>query len=334
MTDQREQSDPPEIPSRPAKVGEYSDVPDRYLSEEDLRPPRRRVAWPIVLFLLTCLSTFWAGTIHWQPQVAIGGTSAEADVAWRQVVLTHYPRGLTYMFAVLAILMTHEMGHFLTTLWYRIPASLPYFIPFPTSPLGTMGAVIGMRAHEADRRQIFDIGLAGPIAGLAVAIPIVYLGILRLEPMPAGTGGDIYDCPLLVRWMIQILRPDLGLVLSVRAGQLNAFFMAGWVGLLVTGLNMVPISQLDGGHVAYALFGTRAHWFARGALIAAMIFVVVARAHIWTLMIVLVTLMGTDHPPTSNDRVPIGRGRFVLGCLSLAIPILCFPPRGLITFIH
>lgn len=301
-----------------------------YLTEEDLQPHRRRRALPIVLFLLTCVSTFWAGASHWQPQFSLGGTSVAEDVAWRQAVFSHYGQGLVYMFSVLAILMTHEMGHFLTTLWYRIPASLPYFIPFPASPLGTMGAVIGMRAHQADRKQIFDIGLAGPIAGLMVAIPIIYLGILRLEQLPGPLSGEIYDCPLLVRWMIQTLRPDLGIVTTLRTSQLNAFFMAGWVGMLITGLNMVPMSQLDGGHVAYALFGRRAHWFARISLLAAIVFVVLAKAHIWTLMIVLVTLMGTDHPPTSNDRIRLGWGRFVLGCFSLAIPVLCFPPHGLI----
>ncbi|MDA0657951.1 MAG: site-2 protease family protein [Planctomycetota bacterium] len=314
---------PKTTPYVPANEGDY-------LTEEDLRPQRRRRALPILLFFLTCLSTFWAGASYWQPQFSLGATSVAEDVAWRQVVFSHYRQGWIYMFSVLAILMTHEMGHFLATLWYRIPASLPYFIPFPASPLGTMGAVIGMRAHQANRKQIFDIGLAGPIAGLVVAIPIVYLGILRLDSSPGPHGGEIYDCPLLVRWMIQALRPDLGIVTTLRTSQLNAYFMAGWVGMLITGLNMVPMSQLDGGHVAYALFGRWAHWFARIALLAAIVFVVLAKAHIWTLMIVLVTLMGTDHPPTSDDRVRLGWWRFALGCFSLAIPVLCFPPHGLI----
>ncbi len=224
--------------------------------------------------------------------------------------------------------MTHEMGHFVTTLIHRIPASLPYFIPLPISPIGTMGAVIGMDGMRADRREIFDIGLAGPIAGLVVALPVMWVGIEKLDLTQQGIGPFALDLPLTVRMMMDYLQPK-----GYQPGQMiwfsqfNPYFMAGWVGLLITGLNMLPVSQLDGGHVLYTLFGKRAHWIARGVVVLAIAYTVYTAQYTWILMIALVLLMGTDHPPTRDDRVPIGGLRFALGMVSMLIPIFCFAPR-------
>jgi membrane-associated protease RseP (regulator of RpoE activity) len=299
---------------------EISPVPGTPLRAYHLRrPPRRRVLLPLILFAVTCLSTFWAGATDWQP------VAPDA----RRVALSNWGQGLTYMACVLAILLTHELGHFFMTVWYRIPASLPIFIPFPITPIGTMGAVIGMDGRIANRKEIFDIGIAGPLAGLLAAIPILWLGIAQLDLSGPIYGAERYDCPLLVEWMIRALRPDAGWVSEIRSSQLNAFFMAGWVGLLITGLNMLPVSQLDGGHVIYALFGRRAHWIARGFIFAAILFIVLGEALIWSPMVILVILLGTDHPPTADDSVELGSRRIALGCLSLLIPILCFPLRGI-----
>ena len=108
--------------------------------------------------------------------------------------------------------------------------------------------------------------------------------------------------------------------------------MAGWVGLLITGLNMLPVSQLDGGHITYALFGKRAHLIARGVVMIAVVFVVAANAYMWSLMLILLLILGVDHPPTSNDRAPLGLARRLLGLTSLAIPIFCFPPMGMSSY--
>jgi membrane-associated protease RseP (regulator of RpoE activity) len=107
----------------------------------------------------------------------------------------------------------------------------------------------------------------------------------------------------------------------------NPLFVAGWVGFLITGLNMLPISQLDGGHVIYCLFGRRSRWIARGMLVGAMIFIVVAKAYAWALMVLIILFIGPDHPPTRNDHVRLGFFRVLLGLLSLAIPILCLPAQ-------
>lgn len=289
------------------------------------RPYTRRVTLPVVLFLVTCVSTFWVGSTHWYP----AGYLTDG-LAMRRMILLNWREGLAYMGALLAILLCHEMGHFLTTVVYRIPASFPYFIPFPLSAIGTMGAVIGMAGHRADRKQTFDIGLAGPLAGLAVALPILWLGMRELDLQTPARGAFQIDCPWLVTALLPYVRPDLPPLQSLWLSQINPYFMAAWVGLLITGLNMMPVSQLDGGHVVYALLLNRGHWVARGFLLAAIAYVVLARAGMWSVMIIIVILIGTDHPPTSNDNIPLGWFRTLLGYASLAIPLLCFPAQGII----
>ena len=137
--------------------------------------PRRKML-PLVLFLLTCLSTFWVGVCQWTPNLI----EPLWNVVWsgsllhiRELLLANWSSGLIYMICVLTILLLHEFGHFFATIYYRVPASFPYFLPFPFNPLGTLGAVIGMQGNAADRKQIFDIGIAGPLAGLVAAVPIV-----------------------------------------------------------------------------------------------------------------------------------------------------------------
>ena len=328
-------------PIIPAEIVDPSvslDASPRMLTEEDLRSARpRRVFLPVMLFLVTCLSTFWAGATNWMPLGFSTGIAAQHVVGFEaSVVEVHmallrgWDQGLVYMLCVLAILLTHEMGHFLATIRYRIPASFPYFIPFPVSPIGTMGAVIGMEGYKANRRQMFDIGIAGPLAGLLVAIPVLWIGIQRLDMNQPGYGGVAFDCPWLVKILMAYLRPDVGAVESIWLSQLNPYFTAGWVGLLITGLNMLPISQLDGGHVIYTMFRKKAHWIARGFLFFAIGFIIFQEAYIWIVMVALVMLIGTDHPPTSDDQVPLGWPRKILGFVSLAIPFLCFPPKALI----
>ena len=290
--------------------------------------PRRRTGLPLMLFVATCFSTFWVGAADFRPLSAMANWPAA-----RRAVEGNWQQGLIYMGAVLAILLTHEMGHFLFTVRYRIPASYPMFIPIPFNPIGTMGAVIGMDGLRADRKQMFDLGLAGPLAGLVVAIPVLCLGIQRFDPSTPPGGIEFYN-PLAVKMLFEYLRPEMmgpemTVPETISVNQLNPMLMAGWVGLLITGLNMLPISQLDGGHVAYALFGKRAHTLARLFLIAAIAYIVFSQVYVWTLMLVLVVLMGTDHPPTSDDTVELGYVRRAIGWASLLIPVFCFPPQGI-----
>lgn len=302
---------------------------------------RRRVWLPIILFLLTCVSTFFVGATRWMPTEYLGacfsGMNAYDPLNFsfdatplRRVLYSHWDDGLIYMACVIGILLMHEMGHFVMTLVYRVRASFPYFIPLPISPIGTIGAVIAMDGRKANRKEIFDIGLAGPLAGLVVAIPVLVWGTAKLNFDEPPAGGLTVGLPLIVKlllsyWQTAGYDPELGVAMS----QANPFFMAGWVGLLVTGLNMMPVSQLDGGHVTYALLGRWAHWVAR--IFMLVVFVYMAFFNFsWVVMVVLVMLMGTDHPPTSDDTVPIGPWRTVLGWLSLLIPVFCFAPRAIL----
>ena len=286
---------------------------------------------PVVLFLLTCVSTFWVGVCKWTPNlieplwnVVAYGNLLQA----RELLLANWQSGLIYMVSVLTILLLHEFGHFFMTLYYRVPASFPYFLPFPLNPLGTLGAVIGMQGNAADRKQIFDIGLAGPLAGLVAAVPIAYYGVSHLDLTGPPYGGLGFRMPLLLDWFAKMTQvPGYQTGDIVFLNQLNPWFVAGWVGMLVTGLNMMPVGQLDGGHVTYTLFGKTAHLIAQLAIVGAISYMVYHNNFMLALMVVLVLMMGPKHPPTLNDSVPLGVIRYVLGLASLSIPVLCFPPR-------
>jgi membrane-associated protease RseP (regulator of RpoE activity) len=331
----------PAPPRRPARDEPFYDASLAHLPElrsSDLispqgdvgLAPQRRVLLPLALFVATCASTFWVGVTHWDP-LRIEYSASWAHVG--RVIALNWRTGLEYMAAVLAILLTHEMGHFLQTVKYGIPASYPLCIPVPFNPIGTMGAVIGMDGLRADRRQIFDIGIAGPLAGLVVAVPVLWLGIKRLDLGGRTQPGDIeFYLPLIGQWMLQWTHPAAPWANErwVSLAELNPYFMAGWVGMLITGLNMLPISQLDGGHTMYALFLDRAHSFARMFISFAILYVVINldEAVLWTPMLLLVIFLGIHHPPTANDNVELGAVRRGIGLASLAIPVLCFPLLG------
>ncbi|MBA3483072.1 MAG: site-2 protease family protein [Pirellulales bacterium] len=322
------------VPRRPLVDDAFHDSSVSHLPElresDFTLQPQRRVMLPLVLFIATCASTFWVGVTHWDP------LRPEYSRTWGHVaavVQENWPYGLAYMGAVLAILLTHEMGHFLQTVKYGIPASYPLCIPIPFNPIGTMGAVIGMDGARADRRQIFDIGIAGPLAGLGVAFPVLWQGIKYLDLSRRPEPGEIeFYLPLVAQWMLQLAHPHATWATDewVSLSELNPYFMAGWVGMLITGLNMLPISQLDGGHTMYALFLDRAHSFARLFISFAILYVVINldEAVLWTPMLLLVIFLGIHHPPTRNDDMPLGPLRWTIGLASLAIPILCFPLLG------
>ncbi len=280
------------------------------------RPPRARLQG--LLYLLTCLTTFAAGAVGWQPLLL-----GVDDAGIAEAVTGHWARGLLYMAAVMAVLTAHEAGHFIAARIHGIPATLPFFIPMPILLTGTLGAVIGMEGSRADRRQLFDIAVAGPLAGLVVAVPLLALGLF------SGTadGANPFALAPFAVWLQSLLRPDLAPGTTVAP---NPLFMAGWVGLLVTGLNMIPVSQLDGGHICYAVFGRRGNWVARAALITAILAVVISGRLNWVALVVIVTFLGVDHPPIREEQVPLGPLRTALGLAMFAIPVLTFMPEPLL----
>jgi membrane-associated protease RseP (regulator of RpoE activity) len=293
--------------------------PFEHRFEPDYAPPARRLRLrpQAILYLATAATTFAAGVAGWQP-VVLG---IDDDLA--NEIAPHWQRGLAYMAAVMAVLSAHEAGHFIAARLHRIPATLPFFIPVPVLLTGTLGAVIGMEGSRANRRQLFDIAIAGPIAGLVVALPVLAAGMLVGTPAVESP----FATPPVARWMLGLLRPDIAAGTSIEP---NALFMAGWVGLLVTGLNMIPVSQLDGGHVSHAIFGARSNWIARAILLAAIAAIILLGRYNWIAMVVIVALMGTDHPPIRDDGRPLGRARTLLGLFSLLIPIVTFMPEPLL----
>jgi membrane-associated protease RseP (regulator of RpoE activity) len=255
-------------------------------------------------------------------------------------VSTFLVGGPVYCAALMTILGCHELGHFVQARRYGVPASLPFFLPMPLPPIGTMGAVIAMDARVKDRKALFDIGISGPLAGL---VPTLACCVVGLQYPFSKIGPAIDTLPVAQRFGHQLGEPLLFTFLGrLTFGPLpeghdifiGPLAMAGWVGLLITAINLFPIGQLDGGHVLYALLRDRAHAVATTMLAAAIAGVVFAVWWLekrsmagWTVMLVLLTLMGPRHPPTANDDVPLGAGRVVLGWATLAFLIVGFTPN-------
>jgi membrane-associated protease RseP (regulator of RpoE activity) len=216
------------------------------------------------------------------------------------------------------------MGHYLACRHYRVDATLPYFIPAPIlSFVGTLGAFIKIRAPIPNRRALFDIGIAGPLAGFVVTLPVLVLGVLdaRLEPLDPAAGGIFLGEPLLFQWAARLLLGPTPEHLTLVLGPLG---LAAWFGLFVTALNLLPIGQLDGGHVTYALFRNRAAAISRLGFWAC-----VALTYFgpnWIVWSLLLRMLGRRHPPTLDDWAPVGRGRRLTGLVGLLVFVVCFVP--------
>lgn len=239
-------------------------------------------------------------------------------------------RSLTYSVAVMSILLAHELGHYLQSLRYRVPASPPLFIPMPTL-FGTMGAVILQGAGYANRKALFDIAISGPLAGLVVASPVLWYGVMQstVSPLPdpaslpANTETLILNEPLVMQWLIRLHH---GTVPDGSAVDLNPLLFAGWVGIFVTALNLLPVGQLDGGHILYTLIGRRAHAVAIGLVLGAAGWMIATGNVSYILFLFLVFMFGVRHPPSADDSVPLGTGRTILGWLTLAFLFVGFTP--------
>jgi len=222
------------------------------------------------------------------------------------------------------------MGHYVACRIYRVDASLPFFLPAPgLSLVGTLGAFIRIRSPIPNRRALFDIGVAGPLAGFVVCLPVLVLGTLEatLIPSPPANSGKYisFGDPLLVRWAYQWLRDPPPDGYSFLMGPLG---LAAWFGLFVTALNLIPIGQLDGGHVTYALLRRKAwsiSWVGSWVCVALAYF-----GPNWIVWAILVRILGRRHPPTLHDEAPAGRARLWVGVLSLIVFVLCFVPNPIV----
>lgn len=264
-------------------------------------PPRKQKIWfHLLLFILTIGTTFFVG---------LGNG---------------FQGGLYYSGSLIGILLAHEMGHFLMAKRHHVAATLPYFIPIPLPPFGTMGAVIKMSGRIPNRRALFDVGVSGPLAGLIIILPVIFWGVRLSEIVDKATlGEDVLTLGdsilfnLVSRISIGSIPPDKDLMLHPMA-------YAGWVGLFVTALNLLPISQLDGGHIIYALFGKKSRIISN-FFYCGLIFVFLFYSAGWLLLVILLAIFRT-HPPTLNNHLILDRRRKLLGIFTLILFFLAFTP--------
>ena len=285
---------------------------------------RERYWLHALLLVLTVISTSIVGA---QMALDFGLNRpflVEDDITSLSLILqnpTALLAGLPFSLTLLFILLSHEMGHYLTCRYYDIDASLPYFLPFP-SLIGTLGAFIRIRSAIPTKSQLFDVGIAGPLAGFAVLLPVLGIGLAYSKIIPgiASQGDLLFGTPLLLRGLESLVFP------AVPVGDiyLHPVARAAWVGILATALNLMPVGQLDGGHILYSFVGSY-HRLLTNLFILALIPMAAFFSYSWLLWAVVLFLFGRRHPQIYDVR-PMSRGRKVLGLLALVLFILCFSP--------
>jgi membrane-associated protease RseP (regulator of RpoE activity) len=280
---------------------------------------RSRSGVNVLLFVLTVLSTLAAGCLV---------TGSFPFVTFNPFLQPlRLLDGVPFSFTLLAILGTHEFGHYFTARYYGASVSLPFFIPAPPPIFlfGTMGAVIRMRSPARDRNSLFDIAVAGPLAGLVVAVPALLVGlgwsrVGMVLPEHSITFGDSLLMRLLT-WMV------FGAIPSGMDVYVHPVALAGWVGLFVTALNLFPVGQLDGGRIAYALFGAWHRQVSIATFVGLIALGAVFQSANWIVFGALVlVLMGFHHAPPLDDLTPLSRRRYALGVFCLILLIVLIPP--------
>jgi membrane-associated protease RseP (regulator of RpoE activity) len=285
-----------------------------------LPPPPQRIWLHLLLLGLTLVTTTLFGALAFAdvPPEARGGSLLG--------LVTHpafVGAGLAFSLPLLLILLVHEMGHYLACRHHRLDATLPYFLPVPFG-IGTFGAFIRIRGPLRSKRELLDVGAAGPLAGFVVALPVLLVGIALSQPTAVlpSTGVLIFGEPLAFKLLARLIHPELA------AGgdlYLHPTGFAAWFGLFATALNLLPFGQLDGGHVTYALFGRLQRVLSWPLLV-----VLVALGFQWTgwwLWAVIALVMGVRHPWMPDQAVPLDPRRRLIGWACLALFALCFTPE-------
>ena len=309
---------------RPIRSGELpivADPPaaplDRPVDDELEESPFSKWTLPISLFIATIFTTLWAGAYQPQPIGKPGPVDfllSSPESLWS---------GVPFAVTLLIILVTHECGHYMLSRIHGVPASLPLFIPGLPYLIGTFGAIIRLHGPIMNRRALFDIGVSGPLAGFIAAVVALVIGLnLSTVVERTATYGMHFGEPLLFQVMTWLvigpLPPQAGIAV-------HPIGFAAWFGLFVTSLNLLPIGQLDGGHVAYALWGRHQRTM---AFVIMPILIVLGYVGWpgWWLWAFMAGLWGFGHPPVHDLHVPLGRGRIVVGWIALAVFIVTFAP--------
>jgi Zn-dependent protease len=304
---------------------------------ELLRPPRKttRLGLALTLLGLTFFTTTTLGPAFW----AWTRTDLTTDLrpiltfgliqrVWTDPELLNL--GLSFSVPLLLILLAHELGHYIACQYYRLSATLPYFLPIPWT-LGTLGAFIRIRSHLRSRKELFDVGIAGPLAGFVVLVPFLVYGLAHshLAPRPEELRlGETIALPgrsLAIDLLAHLLLGPFG---QDTVLNLHPYALAAWFGLLATSINLIPLGQLDGGHILYAVSRRWQRRLAPPVWIA-----LVAAGFLWPgwwIWCLLTFVFRLFHPPVQNEAAPLGRGRQILAAVALAILVLSFTPRGIV----
>jgi membrane-associated protease RseP (regulator of RpoE activity) len=275
-----------------------------------------------LLLLLTIVSTTYVGAENYASFKA-NFTDMAPGLALVPLLL----RGFWYSGTILAILGCHELGHYFACRYYDVDASLPFFLPAPIFLTGTLGAFIRIREPIPTKRMLFDIGIAGPLAGFAVAVPALFigLGLSTVVKLPPNFSGLELGEPLLFKLATRIV---WGSVSDGYSLNMHPVAFAAWFGMLATALNLFPIGQLDGGHISYAVLGRKS-----SRVTLAMIAVAVTLTFfslswlVWTCMTIgMLFFFGRHHPRTFDEDEPLDRTRMILAAVALVIFVVCFTP--------
>jgi membrane-associated protease RseP (regulator of RpoE activity) len=321
------------------------------LAPEVIRPKPSNKRVNVILLILTTLSVIFAGTLY-----AYVGPEPHNVSDWVTGILNSLPNGLAFAASLMAILLAHEFGHYLAGRYHKTHVTLPYFIPFPLSPFGTMGAFIQLKEPPRNKRILLDIGIAGPIAGLVIAIPILLLGLSlsRLDTIRVGAGqiftlegnsllyllakyavfgqllphpssyGDVSPLLYWVRYFFTSQPMPVG----GTDVMIHPVAWAGWAGLLVTALNLVPAGQLDGGHVIYVLLGKRAR-----ALWPFILAILVLLGFVWSgwwLWALLIFFLGRLYAEPLDQITQLDSPRVAVAILGIVLFLLVFTPVPLV----
>ena len=274
----------------------------------------------VILFVATGFTTLFIGTLmmasfEQDPSLAPDGILRSM---WMEPEMLL--RGLPFSVAIMSILLAHEMGHYLTCRYYGISATLPYFIPAPTM-VGTFGAFIRIRSPIQHRAALLEVGVAGPIASFVLSVPTLAIALARPRYMEIESADGLLSLgePLIfkiVAWLMGAVPP------AGMESLLHPIGFAAWVGFLLTTLNLLPVGQLDGGHIAYALFG-RFHKRISQLFLFVLLPLGIFFWPGWLVWIFLLALLGTRHPPTLDDSLPLDRRHVILGWIALAMFVTC-----------
>jgi membrane-associated protease RseP (regulator of RpoE activity) len=303
----------------------------------DENPTTREWAIALSLFFLTIATTSLAGLFY-----SIGYIGF-----WDSIrLILHRPffllQGFLFSFPLITILLAHELGHYFACRYYGMRCTLPFFLPVPLPIIGTFGAFIKIKSQFMNKRSLFDVGVAGPLAGFIFAIPTLWIGIRlsRIIPMPKGRlalSTLEFGEPLLFTLMGKLV---LGYHSSTQILLVHPIAMAAWVGLLATSINLLPIWQTDGGHISYSLFGRSSHRKASIVFLVALMLLSLTegitkwRIPSYLLFSVLLLILGSRtgfyHPPALNDDEKVGTARIIIGLIALLIFIVSFTPVPII----